>query len=62
MSHLANRIDGNKDHTDHIASQLGAFIKAHDEMVESHEEQADTIRQLQLKIADLEDRFHRKKY
>lgn len=32
------------------------MVKAHDEIVDAHEEQAEQIRKLQLKMADLEDR------
>lgn len=59
MSHLANRIDGIEDRTDHIESQLKTVIEAHDEMVDAHKEKADVICQLQLKVADLEYRSRR---
>lgn len=50
VSHLTNIIEGIEDCTDPIESQLGTVIKAHDEMVDSNKEQADTVRQLQLRL------------
>lgn len=56
VSHLSNRMEDIKDRTDHLESQLGVVIKAHNKIVDAHDEQADTICKLQLKVEDLGDR------
>lgn len=52
VSKLTNGMDF-EDRTEDWETQLEVVIKAHDEMVDAHEEHAETIHKLQSKVADL---------
>lgn len=59
VSHLTDRMEDIEIRTEQLETQMAAVIKAHDEIIDAHEDRADTIRKLQLKVADLKDRSRR---
>lgn len=50
------RLDIIEECTEHVKSQICDIAKAHNEMVDVYEKQAEWIQKLQLKVVDLEDR------
>lgn len=47
------------ERVDHMEDKMGEFAEAYNDLVDAHREAGDTITQLKMKIADLEDHSRR---
>lgn len=43
---------------DHIETKMGDFSKAHNELVDTHIDMEEDVKNIKLKMADLEDKSH----
>lgn len=56
MKQTNNETKAIGNRVDHIGNKLGNYTQAHNEVVDSHENLAEEIRNMKLKMADVEDR------
>lgn len=59
INHVHKRIDFLEECTERIEQHLSSATAAHHVVVDTQDEQTETIRQLCLKVTDLEDRSRR---
>lgn len=56
IAHIHDKLELVEERTDFLENQMSAVAKAHNFVMDKQDAHADIIRQLQLKISDLEDR------
>lgn len=59
INHLATRVGGLEERSHNMELQISEMVAAHNEVVDVHELQAETIHKLQIKVEDLKDRSRR---
>lgn len=60
VSHLKSKITAIGDRVSHVEDKMGEFASAHNELVDTHNETEEDMQAIKSKLADLEDRSHRK--
>lgn len=56
INHLNTRLKCLEERSDHIEFQISEMVKLHNEVINAHNDQAEMIQKLQLKVVDLEVR------
>lgn len=59
ISQIKSDVAAIGDRIRHVKNEIGEFATAHNELVDAHNDVEEKIKNLKLKLADLEDMFRR---